>query len=179
MNLAPRSGAKFIVLTGNACPTLFNRSAHSAGPFLVPRDSYICERLLSSWLLGDQLLSSTYLIEKAVPGGWKHVTSDILGDFGGAWGVSGTSRGPIGKPRGGSGPLGGCLGGFGGSRGALGVSRGALGTLWGCLGTPWEALGELSGLPLGRRWGPRGVPRAAPRRAWRVLGSHLRLLGGL
>ena len=87
-----------------------NRSAHSAGPFLVPSDSYICERLLGSWLLGDKLLSSTYLIEKAVPGGWNHVTSHILGYFGGAWGVSGTFRGPMGRPRGGSGPLGGCLG---------------------------------------------------------------------
>ena len=108
----------------------------------MPRDSYICERLLSSWLLGDQLLSSTYLIEKAVPGGWKHVTSDILGDFGGAWGVSGTFRGPTGMPRGGSGPLGGCLGRL---RGVSGSFSGVSGPARDALGVPWDTLGGARG----------------------------------
>ena len=132
---------------------LFNRSAHSAGPFLVPRDSYICEQLLGRWLLGDKLLSSTYLIEKAVPGGWNHVTSHILGYFGGAWGVSGTFRGPTGRPRGGSGPLGGCLGKLQGPSGSLrgvsGRARDALGLLWdtlrGALGTLWASTGARIG----------------------------------
>ena len=124
----------------------------------MPSDSYICERLLGSWLLGDKLLSSTYLIEKAVPGGWNHVTSHILGHFGDAfgplWAILGPLLGPMERPRGVLDPLAVVSGGFGGSRGASGVSRGALGTLWGCLGTPWEALGEPSWL----HWGARGGP---------------------
>ena len=121
---------------------LFKRSAHSAGPFLVPSDSYICERLLGSWLLGDKLLSSTYLIEKAVPGGWNHVTSHILGYFGGAWGVSGTFRGPMGRPRGGTGPPGDCLGEL---RGVSGSFRGVSGLAQDALGVPWDTLGGAQG----------------------------------
>ena len=116
----------------------------------MPSDSYICERLLGSWLLGDKLLSSTYLIEKLclVDG----ITSRDT--FWATLGVLGASRGPSGAPWGGLGgvldPLGIVSGSFGGSREASGVSRGSLGTLLGCLGTPWEALREPSGLALGR-----------------------------
>ena len=108
----------------------------------MPSDSYICERLLGSWLLGDKLLSSTYLIEKAVPGGWNHVTSHILGYFGGAWGVSGTFRGPMGRPRGGSGPPGDCLGEL---RGVSGSFRGVSGIARDALGVPWDTLGGAQG----------------------------------
>ena len=110
----------------------------------MPSDSYICERLLGSWLLGDKLLSSTYLIEKLclVDG----ITSRDT--FWATLGVLGASRGPSGAPWGGL--VGIVSGSFGGSREASGVSRDSLGTLLGCLGTPWEALREPSGLALGR-----------------------------
>ena len=65
----------------------------------MPRDSYICERLLGSWLLGDKLLSSTYLIEKLclVDG----ITSRDT--FWATLGVLGASRAPSGAPWGGLG----------------------------------------------------------------------------
>ena len=118
----------------------------------MPSDSYICERLLGSWLLGDKLLSSTYLIEKAVPGGWNHVTSHILGYFGGAWGVSGTFRGPMGRPRGGSEPLGGSL---------RGVSGRALGVPWDTLGGAWGTLWASTGARVGAQRCSKGCSKAS------------------
>ena len=145
----------------------FNRSAHSAGPFLVPRDSYICERLLGSWLLGDKLLSSTYLIEKLclVDG----ITSRDT--FWATLGVLGASRGPSGAPWG---RLRGFWTPWGLSRGA----SGGLGKLQGCLGArsgrSWGALGHpgrRSGNPLGLHWGARRGPEVLQGLLQGVLGG--------
>ena len=89
---------------------LFKCFAHCAGPFLVPSDWYICERLLGSWLLGDKLLVSKYLIDKALTlGAVLPVTGDVImspvtlrAPFEGPWvsrerfdGLIGRSQGPL------------------------------------------------------------------------------------
>ena len=131
----------------------------------MPSDWYICLQLLGSWLLGDKLLSSTYLIEKAEPGGWNHVTSHILGYFGGAWGVSGTFRGPMGRPREGSGPLGGCLGELRGASGSLrgvsGRARDAPGMPWDTLGGAWGTLWASTGARIGAQRCSKGCSKTS------------------
>ena len=125
----------------------------------MPRDSYFCDQLSGSWVMGSKLLGSKHQINKVLSHcGPVPVIGDVimppvtfwapLAVLGGSLGPSGS---PWGGPRGSRDPLGMVSGGLGELQGGVGVlsgrSRGALGRPGGC-----------SGDPLGIRWGVQGGP---------------------